>query len=345
MIVLYRELAGYFVHAMNYLADTHGVYIDIVAYPVKSDAPFRFEFSERIRVHSREEMTEESIIELIASTQPQLIFCGGWSDKEYLKVVRAHQKIPALVGFDKQWLGSLRDRLGSTYLRWAVKPYFKYAFVPGKQQQCFARAMGFPERAIFQGAYICETQRFERLFLKRESIKKSSEKRLVYAGRYAEEKDIQSLWDVFLKLKKAGTLENWTLHCIGTGPLQNSAVKDHSIVHHGFLQGKAMDDIMESGDVFILPSKYEPWGVVVNEFALAGYPLILSTAVGAASALYLENGILFEAGNKSALEAALVAMSQWTEEQLLQMGRKSHQLSSVLDEEQYAQSILKMMKL
>ena len=38
---------------------------------------------------------------------------------------------------------------------------------------------------------------------------------------------------------------------------------------------------MSTGKAFVLPSTFEPWGVAVHEFAAAGYPLILSDAVGA----------------------------------------------------------------
>lgn len=344
MLVLYRELAGYFVNSMNYLAEKHKVNIDIIAYPVKSDAPFRFEFSEFIRVYERDQVTQEDIIRMIDEQPPNLIFCGGWSDKEYLSAIKKRPHIPALLGFDKQWLGSLKDFAASAYLRLKVRPLFDYAFVPGEQQAQFARAMGFKNEEIFKGAYTCETKRFQSIYNQRQTRTRRVEKKLVYAGRYASEKDIQNLWNVFVKLRAENKLTKWSLHCIGTGPLYDQRVMHDSIVHHGFLQGKKMDEIMIDADVFILPSIYEPWGVVVNEFALSGYPLILSSAVGATTALLEGNGILFKSGDANDLENALQQMDSWSDQVLTAFSEKSHRLSSVLDEEQYAKSILKMMK-
>ena len=40
---------------------------------------------------------------------------------------------------------------------------------------------------------------------------------------------------------------------------------------------------------FILPSKYEPWGVVVHEAACSGLPLILSDSVGSRNELLINN--------------------------------------------------------
>ena len=60
-------------------------------------------------------------------------------------------------------------------------------------------------------------------------------------------------------------------------------------------------------DVFALLSTHEPWGVVVNEAAAAGLPLVLSDRVGAAHDLLEDgrNGILVPAGDHTAAAQAL----------------------------------------
>src|SRR5205823_1850540 len=60
-------------------------------------------------------------------------------------------------------------------------------------------------------------------------------------------------------------------------------------------------------DVFALLSRHEPWGVVVNEAAASGLPLVLSEHVGAAADLLLdgENGFLVPADDAVAAADAI----------------------------------------
>jgi glycosyltransferase involved in cell wall biosynthesis len=62
-----------------------------------------------------------------------------------------------------------------------------------------------------------------------------------------------------------------------------------------------------AADVFALLSEHEPWGVVVNEAAACGLPLLLSGRVGAARDLLVdgENGFRVAAGDAEAAATAL----------------------------------------
>jgi glycosyltransferase involved in cell wall biosynthesis len=73
---------------------------------------------------------------------------------------------------------------------------------------------------------------------------------------------------------------------------------------------RAWEDVIElytAADVFALLSTREPWGVVVNEAAACGLPLVLSDRVGAAHDLlrHDENGLLVPAGDVITAAAAI----------------------------------------
>ena len=75
------------------------------------------------------------------------------------------------------------------------------------------------------------------------------------------------------------------------------------IRYEGFQAPDALPHFFSQADVFVLPSRYDGWGVVVNQALGAGLPIIASDQVGAARDLVRENenGFRFPAGNTSAL--------------------------------------------
>jgi len=83
-----------------------------------------------------------------------------------------------------------------------------------------------------------------------------------------------------------------------------------------------------AGDVFALLSAHEPWGVVVNEAAACGLPLVLSDRVGAARDLLGdgENGVLVPAGDVTAAAAALRRLAV-APELRRRMGSRSRELA------------------
>jgi glycosyltransferase involved in cell wall biosynthesis len=339
ILVLYKELAGYFIACLDELCLSHDVHADVIAYPINADAPFEFNHSERIQITSRTSVSDHELNQLIAADTYDLIFTGGWFDKGYLNALK-HRKCPALLGFDNAWTGSFKQQLSALYGRMFLKPLFEYAFVPGGRQALFAQKLGFAESNIVRGAYSCDVAKFS-------SVVQQSQnhKRLIYAGRYSSEKFIEPLFTTFHDLAEK-EFPTWELHCIGTGPLWDQRKQSPYIVHHGFMQPNNLLAFMSTGNAFVLPSTFEPWGVAVHEFAAAGFPLILSDAVGAAEA-FLEpnkNGFLFQSGNVNALEVALREMMSLSTDQLQAMGQHSRRLAGTITPETWANSVASMMR-
>lgn len=75
------------------------------------------------------------------------------------------------------------------------------------------------------------------------------------------------------------------------------------IRYAGFQAPEALPAFFAQANVFVLPSRYDGWGVVVNQALGAGLPIIASDQVGAAQDLVTpgENGFHFPAGDATAL--------------------------------------------
>jgi glycosyltransferase involved in cell wall biosynthesis len=75
----------------------------------------------------------------------------------------------------------------------------------------------------------------------------------------------------------------------------------------GFLNQSQLPSAYCASDLFVLPSLFEPFGLVVNEAMLCGLPVAVSDRVGARFDLVRpgENGYVFPAGDVEALAAIL----------------------------------------
>jgi glycosyltransferase involved in cell wall biosynthesis len=75
----------------------------------------------------------------------------------------------------------------------------------------------------------------------------------------------------------------------------------------GFVNQSQLPSVYCAADLFVLPSLFEPFGLVVNEAMLCGLPVAVSDRVGAKFDLVRpgENGYVFPAGDVAALAAIL----------------------------------------
>ncbi len=109
----------------------------------------------------------------------------------------------------------------------------------------------------------------------------------------------------------------------GDGPLRQSLYQralDLGIADHirflGFVNQSALPAVYRAADLMVLPSEYEPFGVVVNEASCCGCPVAASDRVGAAADLIapVNPDFIFPCGDVPALTRLLQrALSDRTE--------------------------------
>jgi glycosyltransferase involved in cell wall biosynthesis len=138
-------------------------------------------------------------------------------------------------------------------------------------------------------------------------------KYFVYSGRLAPVKRVDTLIDAFTQI--ADQRPGWDLLIVGGGELETelkarvpSRLVDR-VVWTGFINdADELARLYACGHVFVLPSSYEPWAVVVCEAAAAAMPIVASRVVGAAGELCREgvNGRLFTPGNVKELADTLL---------------------------------------
>ncbi|MBV8516511.1 MAG: glycosyltransferase family 4 protein [Acidobacteria bacterium] len=100
----------------------------------------------------------------------------------------------------------------------------------------------------------------------------------------------------------------------------------------GFINQRDLPRHYAMGDVFVLPSTYEPRGAVVNEAMACGLPVIATSASGSAGDIVRDgdNGFVFEAGDAATLARQLDALA---EDRALRarMGERSREIIAAWD--------------
>ena len=135
---------------------------------------------------------------------------------------------------------------------------------------------------------------------------------ILYVGRIVREKGIFTLLDALEKLRKQG--KDVSLVYVGEGPLKEDLAKEvlrrklnDRVTLAGFVDEKKLVSLYNSSDVFVLPSHYEPFGMVVLEAMASRIPVVVSD-VGGLSEIVEDGvtGVKVPAYNPSALAEGIL---------------------------------------
>lgn len=165
----------------------------------------------------------------------------------------------------------------------------------------------------------------------------------LYVGRMEPYKGLQELLNAFARLPAAAA--SAALLLVGDGSLRDvlaeTTTADPRIRWTGRLSGTALLDAYAAADVFVLASRFEPWGLVVNEAMAAGLPVIATERVGCVDDLIQNgrNGFIVPARDAEALAKAMIRFAN-RPDLLLCMGEESRRFISGWTIESEAQIML-----
>ena len=331
MLVLYTELMGYTAKTLSVLATEYNVDVTVICKDANKKTPYTPKDQERLRYLGRSQFDRRGLLELFMEKNPDLIYIAGWVDKDYLTVARAakRKKIPVITGIDNQWRGDIRQRMACCFSSIFIHRYFDYVQVPSRLQYEYARRLGFHRQNILMNMYSADTDLFAAGYqASRETKNVNYPHRFIFVGRLHPNKGLDILLQAWEKLC-ATINHDWDLMVIGNGPLEKSMKRCARVSLKGFLQPTEIAAEAINAGAFILPSRKEPWGVVVHEFTAAGLPLILSDVCGAAAEFLIPgfNGFSFASENVADLCRVLSRMVRMDDKTLARMGERSYELS------------------
>jgi glycosyltransferase involved in cell wall biosynthesis len=158
---------------------------------------------------------------------------------------------------------------------------------------------------------------------------------ILYVSRLIARKHGADLLSAYIDLTRGAAAAPTYLLFVGDGD-QRQALEEmaranelDSVRFPGFKNQTELPAYYDLCDVFVLPSVYEPWGMVVNEVMNAGRAIIVSDQVGCGPDLVRdgENGYIFPARDVAALSEALRKVLS-DPEKCRSMGARSREIIS-----------------
>jgi glycosyltransferase involved in cell wall biosynthesis len=274
----------------------------------------------------------------LRDTDPQVVVVSGWStfaSQAAIGWCRA-KGVPYVVLVESHDLGpraGWRRAIKGAVVPRVLKPAAGLLAVGSLAQRSVVERGANPARVrvfantVDVAAWEARAERLgERRAELRQALGAADEDVIVLSvGRLAPEKGLETL------IRAAAGDERLLVVVAGSGPEREALERLASglgarVQFLGEVEEERLAQAYVAADVFALLSLHEPWGVVVNEAAASGLPLVLSDRVGAAYDLLVEgeNGFLVPAGDAQATTVALQRLAD--PELRRRMGVRSREL-------------------
>lgn len=292
------------------------------------------------------------LTEMITSWGADAVLVFAWNMQSHLRALRYFKgRIPVLFRGDSTLLNrrsALRTLARRIVLRW-VYSHVDVAIAVGQNNRDYYAWSGLTSRQLAYAPHSVDTRRFgdaggsceERAWQWRADLGIPPETTVfVFAAKFQPLKEPLLLLDAFLELET-----NAHLILIGNGEME-TALRDrasgHANVHFLPFQNQSeMPTAYRLGDVYVLPSNSETWGLAMNEAMACGRAVIASSLVGGARDL-VQTGItgwIFESGDRNDLKRILRQALCAGGDELRRMGERAKAMSEQWSSEAAARSI------
>lgn len=257
-----------------------------------------------------------------------VLWTHGYSHPTNIRAIQAaHQRgIRVLLRGESTLLSGtsnpLLHAIKNRFLQWCFPRCAGFLSI-GTMNRDYYRAHGIPEERLFDMPYAVDNaffrQRVEEARPLRERYRASLELEpgrpvILYAGKLLPHKGPMDLLEAYIRLAPHPAKEPFPYLVFAGSGVERERLEKRanetgwlSIRFLGFQNQTELPKVFDLSDVFVLPSHFEPWGLIVNEVMNAAKPVIVSDAAGCAPDLVAagDNGWLFRAGNVTSLTDAL----------------------------------------
>lgn len=223
-------------------------------------------------------------------------------------------------------------------------------FAGGSRQTELFRRYGMPEERIHVMPMTVDVELFssetQKLRKSRDELKARlgipDEIVILYVGRLEECKGLDILCDAFVRIRS--TRRDLSLVLVGRGEMERKLKEKYpldGIMFAGYAKLPKLFEYYAVADIFVLPSSFEPWGLVINEAMASGLPVIVSDEVGATDDLIIhrQNGLVFKS---CSAEGLFQCMKQLADNPVLRrkMGHESERIICGWNFDEYKERLM-----
>ena len=184
-----------------------------------------------------------------------------------------------LVNWIKSKLRPLLYRLYGIIIRYRIEGVFAISCLAVEQYQ----VIGIPRNKIFPFGYFIPSQNLANSGYFPTKNSENKKLKLVFIGNLISRKGLDLLITAVKEVNSKGL--SLSLDVYGPGD-SNIYDFDQSVVRYsGLIPFGDSQAVILKYDMLVLPSRFDGWGVVVNEALMAGVPVICSNQVGASGVL------------------------------------------------------------
>ncbi len=209
-----------------------------------------------------------------------------------------------------------RRLIRDLYLKWFYSHVDRFCCVGVNARRHLLR-LGVEEDRLFSSPFSVDSALFEEQFRKldRETCRRElgiapDQLVLLFSAKFIPRKAPLLLLEA---IEQLGFRERLTLIMLGDGELRSEvesrgrAVLGNRILLPGFVNQSRLGNYFRAADVFVLPSVFETWGLVVNEAMHFRLPVIASSGVGCTVDLIRDGvtGRIFPVGDTKGLAGCL----------------------------------------
>lgn len=338
--ILWSALAGYSVALFRELANFEDSGLQLIYQKPQLVAPyekFDLSFCEDCledRPNIRAELEDRVRVFL-----PDCVLMSGWAHPHFMRIARTMRLRHAYViaAIDNQWQASLKQYLGIAGARWFLKPAIDTLLVAGERQEQLARRLGYED--VLRGCYAAEIDEFKT------SVPVTSRPRaFLFIGRLVDAKNLIRLRKAY-ELYRERARDPWSLLIAGSGPLAPALSNVKGIELLGFVQPRQLPEVMLRARCLVLPSTFEPWGVVIHEAAAAGLLIIATYECGATTELVRDgvNGWIVNSGTES-IATGMLRVTQSEDKELRAMSEASSLLAGLWSPRKLAGYLTRMLR-